>query len=39
MIYAIVYDFPFIAEIHTPAKVWVSHGEYTISESDPAEVA
>ena len=31
MIYAMVCDFPFIAEVHNSAKVWISYSEYTIA--------
>jgi antibiotic biosynthesis monooxygenase (ABM) superfamily enzyme len=31
MIYAILYDYFFIAEVQNSTKVWISHSEYTIS--------
>ncbi len=37
MIYAIVYDCSFIAEIHNWAKVWIAYTEYTISNATIVE--
>ena len=31
MIYEIIWDFGFIAEVHNSAKVWVAYDEYTIN--------